>query len=321
MNKKPNIKLRFNIVTTLTYLVGIILLIQLFNLQIINGQEYRETSNTRLTRESTLKAARGNITDSSGTILVGTTTSYNLEIYKSKIDNNTLNETLLKVAKVLEEKGSQYIDNFPITVKPFAFTYNNDTEKEVKWKKSNNIDENLSAEETFYKFKEKYKIENDNIEETRKIIAMRYQIAQEGYSSTKSVTIAQNISLECVHILSEQNDSFPGINIQEVPVRAYPKGALASHILGYTSKISKDEYDAEKDNGYTLTDYYGKSGIERTAEKYLKGTDGIKQIDMAVDGTITDEYIQTAAIRRSRCCINYRRITTIYNRNSSKNGN
>ena len=35
------------------------------------------------------------------------------------------------------------------------------------------------------------------------------------------------------------------------------------------------------------------------AEKYLKGTDGIKQIDMAVDGTITNEYIQKEAIQGS----------------------
>lgn len=59
----------------------------------------------------------------------------------------------------------------------------------------------------------------------------------------------------------------------EIPVRAYTKGNLASHILGYTSKITDIDYKNEKDNGYTLTDYYGQSGIERIAEKYLKGTD------------------------------------------------
>lgn len=87
------------------------------------------------------------------------------------------------------------------------------------------------------------------------------------------MTIAQNISQESVHIISEQNDLFPGINITEIPVREYTKGNLASHILGYTSKISEDEYKIEKESGYTLTDYYGKAGIERIAEKYLKGTD------------------------------------------------
>ena len=58
MGKKDNSKIRYNIVTILVYVVGIVLILQLFNLQIVHGQEYRETSNTRLTRESTLKAAR-----------------------------------------------------------------------------------------------------------------------------------------------------------------------------------------------------------------------------------------------------------------------
>ena len=118
---KPNYKLRYNVAITGVYLVGIVLLIQLFNLQIIHGAEYLETSNTRLTRESTLKAARGSITDRSGTEIVGTTTSFSLEIYKTKIDNNTLNNTLLKIAGVLEQNNSKYIDDFPIELS-FSFT-------------------------------------------------------------------------------------------------------------------------------------------------------------------------------------------------------
>ncbi len=132
---KTNYKLRYNIITTFVYVIGIILIIQLFNLQIVNGQEYRETSNTRLTRESDLKAARGNITDSTGIILAGTTTSYNLELYKSKIDTQTLNETILKVANVLEAHQSKYIDDFPITINPFTFTYNDERKRKRMEKK------------------------------------------------------------------------------------------------------------------------------------------------------------------------------------------
>lgn len=50
--------LRYNVLTTICYLIGIIILIQLFNLQIVNGAEYRENSNTRLSREGTIEAAR-----------------------------------------------------------------------------------------------------------------------------------------------------------------------------------------------------------------------------------------------------------------------
>lgn len=293
-SKKPNYKFRYNITITAIYVIGIILLAQLFNLQIIHGAEYRETSNTRLTRESTLIAARGSITDRNGTEIVGTTISFSLEIYKTKIDNNRLNETLLKTAIVLEQNNSTYIDDFPIAINPFCFTYE-DENKQKKWKIANKLDENLSAEEAFYKFKEKYKIQNDNIEETRKILAIRYHIASEGYSATKSVTIANNISLESFNIFNEQKDRFPGINTITQPIRSYPKGTLASHIVGYTQRIGDKQYEEEKNNGYTMNDFYGQSGIEAIAEKYLKGTDGIKQIDMAVDGTVTAEYTQEEA--------------------------
>ena len=66
-------------------MVGIILLIQLFNLQIIHGAEYRETSNSRLTRETIVKAARGSIKDRSGVDLVTTDTGYSVQIYKTKV--------------------------------------------------------------------------------------------------------------------------------------------------------------------------------------------------------------------------------------------
>ncbi len=244
---KQNLKIRYNIITTGVYFVGIILFLQLFNLQIIHGTEYRETSNTRLSRESTLKAARGNICDNTGAVIVGTTTSNRIELYKSKIENDILNKTLLDITNVLESNKDTYIDELPIAINPFRFTYQNQ-EKEEKWKKANRLDEKLSAEEVFYKLKEKYKIKNDNIEETRKIMAIRYHIAQEGYSSTKSVIIAENISNESCFIFYEQNDRFPGVNIVLDAVRSYPKGTIASHIVGYTSKITSNQYKQEKEN-------------------------------------------------------------------------
>ena len=44
------INFRFNVITILVYIIGIILIIQLFNLQVVNGQSYRDQSNTRLSR-------------------------------------------------------------------------------------------------------------------------------------------------------------------------------------------------------------------------------------------------------------------------------
>ena len=86
---KANFKLRYNVLIVLVYVMGAILLGRLFFLQIIKGKEYRETSNTRLTRESTIEAARGSILDINGKTLATTKTGYSIELYKTKIDNQT----------------------------------------------------------------------------------------------------------------------------------------------------------------------------------------------------------------------------------------
>ena len=285
-------KLRYNIVSAMVYIIGIVLLVQLFNLQIVKGKDYREQSNTRLSRESILYAARGDIVDQSGNKLATTKAGYVLKIYKTKINEDTLNNTLLKIATVLEQNGDSYIDNLPINVEPFEFTVSE--EAQTKWKQQNNIEESKTVEECFNILKEKYKINEDNVQNVRKIMNFRYIIAKEGYSSTKTVDLAIDISQNSVAVFNERNDDFPGISIQTQALRNYLSGSLASHILGYVGKIDGDEL--RENEGYSLNDRIGKTGIEYIFEPYLKGKDGIKQIDMAVDGTVTGEYVVEEAI-------------------------
>ena len=293
---RSNLNLRFNVLTVFTYIIGIILIIQLFNLQIVHGAEYREESNTRLTRETTLEAARGEILDRTGTALVTNSTQFSVELYKTKIDDNELNNSILNIVNLLEKYQIEYVDSFPISINPFQFTISDETLAD--WKKTYDLDENMSAEEAFYNFKDRYEIENTDITEIRKIIAIRYEITTTGYSSTKALTIAEDIPREAVAEFSENGDEFPGINIVTEPVREYTSGTLASHILGYASTISAEEYATRKDN-YDANDIIGKTGIEYVFEEYLKGQDGTKQIDMAVDGTITSEYTSEEAIAGS----------------------
>ncbi|MCI8641666.1 MAG: penicillin-binding protein 2 [Clostridia bacterium] len=295
INKK-SINFRYNIMTVFTYFIGIILIIQLFNLQIVHGTEYREQSNTRLTRESVLEAARGEILDRSGNVLVNSGQKFNLELYKTKIDNETLNKTILNIIQTLEKHQISYTNSFPINIEPFQFTI--EGKNLTSWKKSNGLDEDCTPEEAFYEFKDKYKIESTNIIEIRKIMAIRYAIAKEGYSSTKSITIAKDIPRELVAEFSENSDIYSGVSISVQPTRKYTSGNLASHILGYATKISDSEYQEKKDT-YNQNDIIGKTGIEALFEEYLRGKKGVKQIDMTVDGMITDEVIEEEAIAGS----------------------
>ena len=121
-NDTASTRLRFNILGTIIYLIGIVLLLQLFNLQIVHGEEYRGESNTRLTKETVLEAARGKMVDRTGIELASTQIVNSLELYKTKISNEELNTMLLEVATVLEQNGDSYTDNLPLSINPIGFT-------------------------------------------------------------------------------------------------------------------------------------------------------------------------------------------------------
>ena len=267
-----------------------------YNIQIVHGAEYREQSNTRLTRETTLEAARGSILDRTGNVLASSDMKFALELYKTKIDDETLNNSILSIIQVLEKYGISYDDDFPVTINPFQYTIEGETL--ANWKKTYDLDENASAEEAFYDFKERYEISNEDLTEARKIMSIRYQITTEGYSSTKALTIADDIPREAVAEFSENSDKYPGTNIVVEPIREYTQGTLAAHVIGYASKISSEEYEQRKDT-YSQNDIIGKTGVESVFEEYLKGKNGTKQIDMSVDGTITAEYTAEEAVEGS----------------------
>lgn len=227
---KPNIKLRLNMLSVLIYIIGAILLLQLFNLQIVNGSTYRETSNTRLARESTLYAARGNILDRNGTAIGANQMTFGLELYKTKLENDILNETILRVINTLEENNDTYIDTFPIKIEPFDFDFSNE-ERRNTWLNKYELNADASAETAFNYFKDRYEIKEQDIKDIRKIITVRYRITSEGYSATKSLTISNNISRKSALIFDEQSSKYPGIDVVTSSKRYYPNGSLASHIL------------------------------------------------------------------------------------------
>lgn len=293
---KNNTNLRFNIATVLTYIFGIVLIGQLFNLQIINGEDYREQSNTRLTRETTLEAARGKILDRTGSVLVTSESTFSLDLYKSKVDTSTLNEAMLNIVNTLEKYGKEVSSSFPIEVEPFRYTLEGD--ELGSWQDENDITRGKTAEQVFYEYKEEYEVEGYDMQDTRKIIALRYEIAQSGYSSTQAYRLADDISREAVAEFSENSEKYPGVNIVIEPVREYTSGTVASHILGYAGKINEEEYNEKKDT-YDINDIIGRTGIEYVFEDYLKGKNGTKQIDMGVDGSSSGEYVTEEAVAGS----------------------
>ena len=291
--KELNNKLRFNLLYIIVYVSGIILLAGLFNLQIVKGNDYRKISNTRLSRNMTVKASRGDILDSSGNKLISTKMLYNLEFYKTKIDNATLNKTLLLIAQTLDNNGDKYIDQFPITINPTKYNGNDFS----VFKKSNNLSETLDVDGVYTYYLNKYKITEENADNARKILTLRYAIEKSGYSSTRSITLANNISIGSRDTFNVMSSNFPGVSTANEPTTNYNYGEMASHILGYIQRINAEELKSNSD--YNMNDKIGKTGIEKVFEKYLRGKDGIKQIDMSVDGIVTGESIVKEAVSGS----------------------
>ncbi len=97
-------------------------------------------------------------------------------------------------------------------------------------------------------------------------------------NSLNTVLLKENISQdESLNIL-EKGDVLTGISIEKTAIREYSDALIFSHVLGYEGKIEQKELD--KKQGYLLTDYVGKQGIEKSYENNLRGVHGADQVEV-----------------------------------------
>ncbi len=94
------------------------------------------------------------------------------------------------------------------------------------------------------------------------------------------IRIKADVDPTVVVTIGERRTDFPGVIIEEVPVRNYVFGEVASHVIGYTREIDAEELKAHKGEGYRPGDLIGKVGIEKAFEEYLKGVDGGEQVEV-----------------------------------------
>ncbi len=287
--------IRYNSMLVLIYLVGILLIVALFKVQILDGLEYRADSNARLIRETRVKAKRGNILDRTGKPLGTTELSYGLELYKTQVGDDKLNDMALRLTNILEENEEKYERALIINTNPFSFK---DVDEEYldEWKEDRNIPREASAKETFYLLRDRYNIKSENIEDIAKILNLRELIEEKGYGQVSGLEIAETISRKSALEITAESNRLSGVNVTTKPNRKYNVDTLASHIIGYIGRIDENEYDEREDQDYQMNDVIGKTGIERTFEEFLKGRDGLKQIDMTLEGNVIGEYTLKEAV-------------------------
>lgn len=108
-------------------------------------------------------------------------------------------------------------------------------------------------------------------------------LLQEGKSHPfEPILVKDNLSMNTVARIEEERRKLPGVVVTYRPVRTYPHGRLAAHLLGYVGEVTKEEL--EKLEGYKLGDLIGKEGVEKTYDRYLRGVNGGQQVEVDVYG-------------------------------------
>ena len=278
-------------------IIAIIFVIQLFNIQIINGASYREQAENKIVRTESISASRGEIYDRNGVLLATNKLTYNIEFYRTKVGTDLTNNAIKDLVDILESNGDSVYSTFPInnSLDNFSDEYLEDEELKNTFLSKIKLDSSASFNDVIDYYTKLYAIEDFEYEDKIKIIKVKYEANLNGYSLFNSAIIAKNISKNSVAQKKKKKSKLYGFNIVSVPQRYYISDDFACHILGYVSKINTTEYAKLKDGGYTINSMIGKAGVEESMENYLKGIDGVKKVVTDSLGNVTSETVTKEA--------------------------
>ncbi|WP_416197695.1 MAG: penicillin-binding protein 2 [Sporanaerobacter sp.] len=167
------------------------------------------------------------------------------------------------------------------------------------WYKRFKIPEDYDVDKAFNFLRDNFKI-SDKLSkyEIRSMLLIYEQLSKQGYMAYKPINIAYGIKDTTVAKIEEGGMDLPGVSVSIEPVRYYPMGTTAAHILGYIGKISQPneikKYIDEKK--YSPNDLIGKTGVEEKFEDKLKGKDGIKKVEVDVLGNTINVLDEKKAI-------------------------
>ena len=271
--------------------------LRLYSLQASKESENKSNIKT-FTLETTVKAARGDILDCNGNVLVTNRASYDLMfnhyVIRSAADTNG---QLLRLVRLCRELDISYIDHFPVTkTVPFTYTL---SDYNATWQgyfqaylpEVGNLDSDITAPILIERLRTHYNIPQDwSAEDARAVLGLRYELGlRSDITNLPNYVFLKDASTETLAALLELN--VPGLIAEASTVREY-NTAYAAHILGYVGPITKDQWEnTYRDKpGYSLDALVGQSGLELAFEEYLHGTDGVRVDVVTVDGTVIDSY-------------------------------
>lgn len=113
---------------------------------------------------------------------------------------------------------------------------------------------------------------------------LRDKVRKDGRQSFLPVRLKRNVDRTTVAYVAEHEADLPGVDVEFEPLRRYPLGEMASHLLGYVGEISDKEMEHPDRTEYLSGDLIGKMGIERQYERMLRGVSGKRFVEVNAMG-------------------------------------
>lgn len=309
---------RLFVLAAVIILLFAILAQRVFTLQIVNGADYQENFIMLIKKNLSIDASRGNIYDCNGNLLAYNQLAYSVVIsdngnYSSTKEHyKLLNAELAEITGVIKKNGGTIYNDFPIVLNEdgtYSYTFTSDTSRKrflsdvfgkkydkLEYNTKLDFDEaNATAQNVMDYLKSDqtggFRVSKKYDEQTAyDIVVMRYAINLNRYTKYETTTIAQDVNDTIVAYVNEHADTLTGISIEEDTIRKYNYAEYISSLIGYTGKISTDEYNeySKDDDSYTQNDMVGKSGLEQYYESYLRGKNGEEQVYVNNVGKINE---------------------------------
>lgn len=271
--------------------------VRMYGLQINDTGDVVRNSDT-YTSYYVVKADRGDLLDRDGNVLVGNRASYNLVFNNFVLMSSTSpNESLLRLVKLCQEQGIEYIEHFPITLsRPYEYTHDQYSSGWYGYFQAYltnmEIDSDISAPQLIRKLRDRCRIPSEwSDEEARLVLGLRYELAlRTEITNLPSYVFIEDVSDDALNAIMELN--IPGLDTEVSTVREYHTKYLA-HVLGSMTKISAEDWPEYKEKGYSMDAYVGADGLEKAFEEYLHGTDGLlKRVVDSEGNVISETYVE-----------------------------
>ena len=211
--------------------------IELLQIQIVDGEYYKDQTANTYTANQTVQAARGQIFTKDGKVVNTNRLVYKIIVQKAFFKSGTENDVIAKTLKILQNNDQKWIDTLPVSkTTPYQFTGDDDEIDTLRSKLELGV--YATAENCMNALYEKFEISDSYGQEMRRYIAgVRYEMLIRDFSYQNRYTLAEDVSVQTVIELKEQSFMLGGIDIIEEAIRQYDGKDFIPQVVGRICRI------------------------------------------------------------------------------------